>query len=337
MNVLKSEKELLDFLQRKHEEKILSEKYYHILKNFYIEYKNAVLPFHDPSVVLPIFSTLFLLIIEQIQNPYQFEPYHEKIENPFDYHAFGLSFLRPLIDWKDSTIQGLKNVEKMIGQISKKENVILFANHQTEVDPQIIDALLEKHHPKFGSDIIFVAGERVILDPNAIPFSMGRNLLCIYSKKYIDNPPENKREKQLHNSRTMKLMSSLLNEGGKAIYVAPSGGRDRKNPDGAIFPAPFDSQSIEMFYLMAKRAKTPTHFYPLTLATYDLMPPPSNIQKELGEFRQANHTDVHIHFGEEIDMEHFPGHQDKDRRVKRKKRTEYIYNFIQLAYKQIAS
>ena len=43
--------------------------------------------------------------------------------------------------------------------------------------------------------MIFVAGERVITDPLAIPFSMGSNLLCIYSKRYIDHPPEKKIEK----------------------------------------------------------------------------------------------------------------------------------------------
>ncbi len=100
--------------------------------------------------------------------------------------------------------------------------------------------------------MIFVAGERVITDPLAVPFSMGRNLLCIFSKRYIDHPPEQKMKKQLHNKRTMELMSELLSEGGKAIYVAPSGGRDRPNADGVVEIAPFDPQSIEMFYLMAR-------------------------------------------------------------------------------------
>ena len=30
----------------------------------------------------------------------------------------------------------------------------------------------------------------------AMPFSMGRNLLCIFSKKHVDNPPELKSTKQ---------------------------------------------------------------------------------------------------------------------------------------------
>jgi len=72
--------------------------------------------------------------------------------------------------------------------------------------------LLEKTHAKFGEELIFVAGTRVTSDPFAIPFSMGRNLLCIHSKKYIDTPIEKKHEKLMHNKRTMERMVDLLNE-----------------------------------------------------------------------------------------------------------------------------
>jgi len=58
----------------------------------------------------------------------------------------------------------------------------------------------------------------------------------------------------------MELMSELLSEGGKAIYVAPSGGRDRPNAQGVVEIAPYDPQSIEMFYLMTQRAGHLTHF-----------------------------------------------------------------------------
>src|SRR5690606_4917236 len=128
-------------------------------------------------------------------------------------------------------------------------NVVLLANHQTETDPQIISILLEKSHARIAEQIIYVAGERVITDPLAIPFSMGCNLLCIYSKRYINSPPELKNEKQLHNKSTMELMSRLLKEGGKIIYVAPSGGRDRRSSSGKVEVASFDPQSIEMFSL----------------------------------------------------------------------------------------
>ncbi len=191
---------------------------------------------------------------------FKFAPYHEKIRSPYDHYQFGLNFVRALIDFPRSHVHGQEALEQIDSQLRKGENVILLANHQTEADPQIISLLLERTHPHIAEKMIYVAGERVVTDPVAIPFSMGCNLLCIYSKRYIDNPPELKNEKQLHNKSTMELMSSLLKEGGKIIYVAPSGGRDRRSPSGKVDVAPFDPQSIEMFSLMARKAKTPTHF-----------------------------------------------------------------------------
>ena len=79
---------------------------------------------------------------------------------------------------------------------------------------------------------VFVAGDRVTTDMLAVPFSMGRNLLCIFSKKHVDNPPELKSQKQKHNRRVMKQMGQMFAEGGNLIWVAPSGGRDRANEAG---------------------------------------------------------------------------------------------------------
>src|SRR3989344_4798016 len=272
-----------------------------------------------------ILKTFRKLLEKQLKNPFQFEPYHKKVRSPFDYYQFGLDFVRPLIDLSHSRVTGLENLKKIDDQLHKQENVILLANHQTETDPLAISILLENSHPHIGEKIIYVAGERVVTDPLAIPFSMGCDLLCIYSKRYIDHPPELKLKKQLHNKSTMELMSSLLKEGGKIIYVAPSGGRDRKNQDGVVEVAPFDPASVEMFYLMAKKAKTPTHFYPFSLDTYDVMPPPDTIQKELGEARYAKHSSVHLAFAPEFDMEHFPGSDQNEKNLRRQARADAIW------------
>jgi glycerol-3-phosphate O-acyltransferase len=272
------------------------------------------------------------LVIRQLEKPYNFEPFHKHITRPFDYYHFGLDFIRPLILMNSSKVLGSKEVTTMVKQLAKGDNVILLANHQTEPDPQVISILLEKTHPKFAKDMIFVAGHRVISDPLAVPFSMGRNLLCIFSKKHVEYPPEQKQIKLLHNQRTMKIMSQLLIEGGKCIYVAPSGGRDRVNAQGKIDVALFDPQSIEMFYLMAQQSSKTTHFYPLALATYHLLPPPDLVEKELGEHRQAKSTPVHLAFGSEIEMEKFPGSEGKDKRSKRKARAEFIWNLVRKDY-----
>lgn len=300
----------------------------HLLQ-FYTSYKESLEEHQIPlGSHLKHFRTFLHLVKEHLKHPFSFAPYHERIRTPFDHYAFGLDFVRPLVDPSRSTVVGTSHLDKILEQLEKKENVVFLANHQTEADPQAISVLLEKTHPKLAEEMIFVAGERVTTDPVAVPFSMGRNLLCIYSKRYIDYPPKDKLKKQLHNKRTMELMSELLAAGGKSIYVAPSGGRDRQNQEGVVEVAPFDPQSIEMFYLMAKKAGRPTHFYPMALATYNLLPPPETIQKELGEVRRTQRGGIHLAVGAEIDMEHFPGADQKDKHARREARASYIWSQV---------
>ncbi|NDD57657.1 MAG: glycerol-3-phosphate acyltransferase [Chlamydiae bacterium] len=316
----------------------LPEKYLRLLVDFYSCYKST-LEDHgiDIQAYEPLFDLYLDLLIQQMKEPYSFSPYHQQILTPFDYYQFGLDFVRPLVDMRISSLQGQETLKLIEGQIAQGHNAILLANHQVEADPQALSLLLESEFPSLAKEMIFVAGERVLTDPLAAPFSMGRNLLCIYSKRYIDHPPELKTKKQLHNKKTMELMSELLAEGGKCIYVAPSGGRDRPGPDGAVEVAPFDPQSIEMFYLMAQRSKVPTHFYPLSLATYDLLPPPQTVQVELGELRKTQRGGIHAHFGEEIHMEDFPGSELSDKHARRQSRADFICSLVRKAYLQFPS
>ena len=277
-------------------------------------------------------SMVYKLILEEAASPTTFEPYHQRITEPFDYYQFGLDFFRPLIQFDKSHVFGKATLHKILEQLKRGENAILFANHQTEPDPQIISLLLEKEHPRFAEEMIFVAGHRVVTDPFAIPFSKGRNLLCIYSKRYIEHPPELKEEKTRHNRRTLERLKLLLQEGGKCVYVAPSGGRDRKQADGTIALAPFDPPSLELFRLMAKDTKT--HFYPFAMDTYALFPPPETVQTELGESRTADAVPVSISFGAEIDMDHFP-HAPVDKHQKREARASYLWNLVNDLYNQM--
>lgn len=72
--------------------------------------------------------------------------------------------------------------------------------------------LLEKTHPQLATDVIYVAGDRVVTDPLCKPFSMGRNLFCVHSKKRMDDQPELKAEKQRTNRRTVVEMGKALRE-----------------------------------------------------------------------------------------------------------------------------
>ena len=307
------------------------------LKAFYSTYVHAAIENgHDKQSIDTLLTEFLDLVLKQSESPYAFEPYHQRIMQPIDYYHLGINFIRPLVVLKDSTVLHLDQVEKIAQQLANGENVVLFSNHQTELDPQVISLLLEDSYPKIAEEMIFVAGHRVVSDPLAIPFSKGRNLLCIYSKKYIDADPDLKNERQLHNQRTLTRMGELLSEGGKCIYVAPSGGRDRADADGNICVAPFDPQSIELFWLIAQRAARRTHFYPLALSTYHLLPPPEGINKTLGEERYTKATPVHLAFGEEIKMEEISGDDELlDKKQRRALRADFIWKQVCKNYERL--
>lgn len=324
----------MDFLQRvqrEEEGKNLPAKSVNLLTDFYRGYSEAVgdeIERHEP-----VLDAFLDKVIEHLKTPYPFEPFHKQVTESFNYYQFGLDFFGPLIKKEESQLLGSKNIEKIATQIVSGDNVILFANHQTEPDPQLISVMLQEKYPQLSQEMIFVAGHRVTTDPLAVPFSIGLNLLCIYSKKHLEHPPEKKEEKLRHNQRAMKRMSQLLAEGGKCIYVAPSGGRDRPNPQGKIEVAPFDPQSIEMFRLMAKRSGRPTHFYPLALATYALFPPPNSVDKAIGERRHSQRVPIGIAFGPEVAMD-----QDfnaTDRKERRRHLATHIWSQVNQLYIKI--
>lgn len=314
---------------------ILSKKYKDLFLQFYNNYKIAVKKSGSELSCDSFFLTLLEKVKEQLLSPHPFAPYHKQIRSPFDYYHFGLGLLRPLIDFSHSSLHGLARFKEIQEKLDRKENVIFLSNHQIEGDPQVINLLLEKHYPRLVQEMIFVAGARVSSDPLVIPFTLGINLLCVYSKRHIDHPPEQKTEKQLHNQRTMEMMCQLLSEGGHTIWVAPSGGRDR--PDlktGDLHVASFDPSSVEMVYLMSQKASRPTTFYPMALSTYPVMPPPQTVEKDLGEERAVNYSAVHLWIGPAISMEHFPGSEESDKRKKRERRAHFIWSQVKEAYAQ---
>lgn len=70
----------------------------------------------------------------------------------------------------------------------------------------MISILLEEEGlSHLAEKIVFIAGHKVTNDPVCIPFSMGRNLICIHSKKHIKNPPEEFPKKQAENLQSMQV------------------------------------------------------------------------------------------------------------------------------------
>lgn len=329
--------ELLQLLRNERDEHTISDQTLRSFSSLYTSYHASMRQAHiDEERFIPLFHTLLRLVKQQFTHPHSFSAYHKRIEHPFNYYHFGVDFLRPLVDSTTSYLRGEEHVRLIEALLERGDNVILFANHQTEVDPLLISLILEEKHTSLASQMIFVAGDRVTTDPLAVPFSLGCNLLCIYSKRHISTPAERKTEKLQHNRKTMKLMQSLLQQGGQCIYMAPSGGRDRPDERGLVPVSPFDPQSIEMFRLMAKRAGVPTHFYPLSLKTFHLLPPPQSIEEQLGEIRVANRGAIRFAFGHEIEMQSFEGALRANRRTGRRMLAHHIWALVAHNYQLLS-
>lgn len=72
--------------------------------------------------------------------------------------------------------------------------------------------MLEKTHPRIATDVHYVAGDRVVSDPLCKPFSMGRNLFCVHSKKHMNDDPALRDEKTKTNRQTLVSLSRRLNK-----------------------------------------------------------------------------------------------------------------------------
>lgn len=85
-------------------------------------------------------------------------------------------------------------------------------------------------------------------------------------------------------SRKNIIKKKKKSEGGQFIWVAPSGGRDRPDPEtGKFVVSPYDPKSVEVFRLMAAKAMgrdkagPVTHFFPFAMWTNKLVPPPDQV------------------------------------------------------------
>ena len=311
------------------------------LSRFFQSYLNALLkrPQHDDGLLalktVQVLQEYLILIRNELDAPKKFGHFHEMERSPYDFYQFGLAMVMPLIDTSRSCLLGHDNLKQIESAIHNKENVILLANHQAEIDPQIISYIIQTEFPQLAESIICVAGHRVTTDPLAIPFSRGRNLICIHSKKYIDHPPELKADKLAHNARAMSHLEALLNQGGVFLYVAPSGGRDRYiQGSHKAEPAPFDPQSVEMFRLLSKKAKKKTHLHLLALHSIENLPPPRGINIQLGEERAAFFAPAGLHFGRELGQEELEelGQHLVDKQEKRKYRADTLTESVRKMY-----
>ncbi|GAB4815594.1 hypothetical protein N2152v2_002640, partial [Parachlorella kessleri] len=327
-----------------------------LMEDLYHSYKSAVLGSGvegaDEAFVAKVMASVAQKSLEQVTHPYQFQSFHQRILEPYNYYEYGQAYIRGLVDFDDSLLghaelfqrtqphlntrlltmlcRGLVNFkDSLLGhaelfqriqdQLDAGENCVMLANHQTEADPAVWALMLEAAFPRLATDVIYVAGDRVITDALCKPFSMGRNLFCVHSKehvidvpersrrkpKHMDDFPELKSEKQAMNRRTLKAMQTELKAGGKLLWIAPSGGRDRsKDPQtGEFLPDPFDPAVVELMRALITKSPKPGHLYPLAMYSYKIMPPPASLEKTVGERRVTNHAAVGVSVCSPLDIE----------------------------------
>ncbi|WCJ29102.1 Glycerol-3-phosphate acyltransferase chloroplastic [Euphorbia peplus] len=259
------------------------------MEELYQNYRNAVLQSGIPNakdVILSNMAATLDCISLDVEEPYEFSPYHRALREPFDYYNFGQNYIRPLVDFRNSYVGNISIFSEVEEKLQQGHNIILISNHQTEADPAVIALLLENTNPYVAENLIYVAGDRVVTDPLCKPFSMGRNLICVYSKKHMNDVPELVEMKKKANIRSLKEMASILREGSRIIWISPSGGRDRPDPlTGEWYPAPFDASAVDNMRRLAEHSGAPGHFYPLALLCHEIMPPPPQVEKEIGEKR----------------------------------------------------
>jgi len=253
--------------------------------------------------VLRVMKQILSRVFKEFVEPYEFPSYHARMLSPYNYYEFGQTYVRYMVNFKNSYIGHYERFQEISNKLKRGENVILLANHQTEADPGVFALLLEKNFPEMAENVVYVAGDRVVTDPLAKPFSMGRNLLCVHSKKYIDEDPAKKPAKMKQNRATLVKMQKMLNEGGHLLWIAPSGGRDRPDDNGNWHPAGFDGTTVELMRRLASSAKSPTALYPFAMWSWKVMPPPPKVVVELGEERICNFTGTGIALSEQLDVE----------------------------------
>ncbi|CAN8074702.1 unnamed protein product [Agarophyton chilense] len=287
-----------------------------------------------------MFSTLLELCRKTIADPFEFPSYHRRVRHPFDHYKFGYEFASVLLDQSNSTVIGIENIREAENYVRQGHNVIFLSNHQSEGDPYAIDFMLDwiagcdRH---FCEKLVFMAGDRVRNDPMVAPFSAGRNLLTVYSKKHINDQPELRDHKLLHNRRTIAETQRMFKKGGKAVWFAPSGGRDRRSKEtGSVELSPFDEGAVATMRFTAEKSGTPFHFYPMALWTYDMLPPPSSVGgAEVGEERTVKFTPMRMHLGKEIDLSLAIPAYVTDKFEKRKVQCAYVESLVKDGYTRI--
>ncbi|XP_024030498.1 glycerol-3-phosphate acyltransferase, chloroplastic isoform X2 [Morus notabilis] len=335
-----SEEELLAGIRKEKEAGRLPPNVASGMEELYHNYKNAIFQSGNSKaddIVLSNMAAALDRIFFEVEDPFVFSPHHKALREPFDYYMFGQNYIRPLIDFRNSYVGNISIFNEMEEKLQQGHNIVLISNHQTEADPAVIALLLEATNPHLAENMIYIAGDRVLTDPLCKPFSMGRNLICVYSKKHMFDVPEFVEMKRRANTRSLKEMAVLLRGGSQIIWIAPSGGRDRPDPvTEEWYPAPFDASSVDNMRRLAEHSGAPGHIYPLALLCYDIMPPPRQVEKEIGEKRIISFHGAGLSVAPAISFSNFADSSEISEEAKQAY-TEALYGSVTEQYNVLKS
>ena len=101
---------------------------------------------------------------------------------------------------------------------------------------------------------------------------------------------------------------------------------------------------------MADKAGRNTHFYPLSMLTYPVCPPPSSVGGAVGEQRTVKWSPAGLHFAEEVDLDEyaagcvvddFPkgcaGSGPESREALREALATHVHEIVQTNYKELSA
>src|SRR5262245_31198219 len=84
------------------------------LLSFYTHYTEALKDASQLKSLKEQFIPYLNYIIEEVNHPYPFPPFHEKLTTPIDYYAFGQEMIRPLVDEMLSQVLGKERFKKSV-------------------------------------------------------------------------------------------------------------------------------------------------------------------------------------------------------------------------------
>ncbi|KAG0462030.1 hypothetical protein HPP92_020506 [Vanilla planifolia] len=310
----RTEEELLSYVRKEVEIGRLSSDIGYGLEELYHNYRNAVAQSgvsRADEIILSNMTVAFDRILIDIECPFIFSPHHKAIREPFDYYMFGQNYVRPLIDFRKSYVGNISFFFfEMEQHLRQGHNVILFSNHQTEADPAIIALLLEKTNPHLAEAMGSYRSTLQTIQHGK------KSTVCLLQKHMFDDPELVERKRRA-NTQSLKEMAVLLRNGSQIVWIAPSGGRDRlSGQTGEWLPATFDVSSLDNMRRLAEHSGVTGHFYPLAMLCYDVMPPPPQVEKEIGEQRKLSHHGVGLSVAPELNFYDVCVHCEKPEEAK---------------------